>query len=428
MNKEMILSDKIKPIFSSKGPCSHWFGYYNYSPISADGTKLLSHKVDFDGRSIKPDDTAEIGFFTLSDGEWHRLSVTHAINWQQGAMLQWLGPDFNTRVIFNDVEGERFVSRIYDVNTGALVKTIPFAIYGVTPDGKRSITLQFERCYWCRAYHYESIQDSAWDGAIHPQDGVFSVDLETGNVERIISIDDVLEIERRTPIEGEKHWLEHIMLNPSGTRFAFYHRFGTLQNFKTVGFTANIDGSGCKVMPIEDASIPSHLGWKDDDSFSVFCYSRSKAVKTYQAAAAKKNKSIMDAIIVFVRRTIKKIVPQRVIDTALRNTYYAFVSLNEGASVKMDPARMYKDGHPSFIRSGQYMLTDTYADKRLYRHLFLYEVATGKIIELGRFYSPFNNCGYRSDLHPRCSKSGEMIVIDSAHSGQHQIYVFRLEI
>ena len=173
------ISEYISPSFASKGPKSHWFGYYNYSPMSADGTKLLAQEVDFDGRDILPEDTADIGWYDLKDGSWHKVTITHAINWQQGAMLQWLGPDFNSRIIFNDVDGEHFCSRIYNIETGEM-KTIPFPVYGVSPDGKFSITLQFERCAWCRAYHYESIRNPKWNVPVAEEDGIFRVDLETG--------------------------------------------------------------------------------------------------------------------------------------------------------------------------------------------------------------------------------------------------------
>ena len=47
---------------------------------------------------------------------WIDLGTTRAWNWQQGCMLQWL-PGSNSKVIWNDREGNRFVSRILDVHS-----------------------------------------------------------------------------------------------------------------------------------------------------------------------------------------------------------------------------------------------------------------------------------------------------------------------
>jgi hypothetical protein len=50
-------------------------------------------------------------------------------------------------------------------------------------------------------------------------------------------------------------------------------------------------------------------------------------------------------------------------------------------------------------------------------------MATGKRIDIGRFYSPPSLEGpLRCDLHPRWSRDGRRLSIDSAHTGERQIY------
>jgi hypothetical protein len=73
------------------------------------------------------------------------------------------------------------------------------------------------------------------------------------------------------------------------------------------------------------------------------------------------------------------------------------------------------------------MLTDSYADAKGYRNLLLFDCERRKHLVLGCFHSPFNCCGYRADLHPRFSRDEKTVVIDSAHSGRHQIYVFDID-
>jgi hypothetical protein len=46
----------------------------------------------------------------------------------------------------------------------------------------------------------------------------------------------------------------------------------------------------------------------------------------------------------------------------------------------------------------------------------LYHVATGRIVPLGQFHSPKQYTGeWRCDTHPRFSRDGRTIVIDSPH-------------
>lgn len=429
MNKNCILSECLKPSFASEGPKSHWFGYYNYSPMSADGTKLLSQEVDFDGRDILPEDTADVGWYDLKDCSWHKVATTRAINWQQGSMLQWLGPDFNTRIVFNDVDGEHFCSRIYNIETGEM-KTISFPVYGVSPDGKFSITLQFERCAWCRAYHYESIRNPKWNVNVPEEDGIFRVNLETGEIMRIITIREVMAKLRPGESDGtESHWLEHIMLNPSGTRFAFYHRYGSPSGFNTIGYSAAVDGSDICRMPSENNAAFSHLGWMSDDEFVVYSYRKSLVGREYLAARNEKKIALKSTIISILRPLVRLIIPAKTRANIIVARRYVFakdrgqILFNTGRS-KLNE---YGDGHPSFTHDGRFMLTDSYADADGYRNLLLYCVKSDRTLILGRFYSPFNSCGYRADLHPRFSRDEKSVIIDSAHSGQHQLYVFDID-
>lgn len=113
----------------------------------------------------------------------------------------------------------------------------------------------------------------------------------------------------------------------------------------------------------------------------------------------------------------------------LTNSYYVLTDVKDRAIVsdtRNNPLSQYGDGHPSFTKDGRYMLTDSYADKEGYRNLLLFDCENKKHLVLGRFYSPFNCCGYRADLHPRFSRDEKSVIIDSAHVGQHQIHMFTL--
>src|SRR5690606_34310992 len=91
-------------------------------------------------------------------GTWIELDSTRAWNWQQGCMLQWR-PGHENEIIWNDRENGRFVCHILNVKTRQK-RTIPTAIYDVSPDGRFAMTLDFERVQDMRAgYGYAGIKD-----------------------------------------------------------------------------------------------------------------------------------------------------------------------------------------------------------------------------------------------------------------------------
>jgi len=80
---------------------------------------------------------------------------------------------------------------------------------------------------------------------------------------------------------------------------------------------------------------------------------------------------------------------------------------------------MTQNGHCSYLPGAEWILNDTYpqGDQRL-QQLYLYHVPTGRRVVLGRFHSPPAYQGeWRCDLHPRHSRDGRRVIIDSPHTG-----------
>jgi Tol biopolymer transport system component len=69
------------------------------------------------------------------------------------------------------------------------------------------------------------------------------------------------------------------------------------------------------------------------------------------------------------------------------------------------------------------VLTDTYPDATQHRTLLLYRWNTGERIDIGRFHAPPMEWQIRCDLHPRWSRDGRQVCIDSIHEGTRQMYV-----
>ena len=90
---------------------------------------------DFCDRPPTAEDALRIGYIDHENADtWVTLAESKAWNWQQGCMLQWLGPDYECYVIFNDRRDGRFVSIIIDMENKETVSQGP-AVYAVHPNG-----------------------------------------------------------------------------------------------------------------------------------------------------------------------------------------------------------------------------------------------------------------------------------------------------
>jgi hypothetical protein len=423
-NNHRTLAGWAREVFCSPQDATYWFGYYYQSSLSADGRCLLAHRTEFDGREIQPADQAEVGYFDLRDASWHGLGLTRAFNWQQGAMLQWLGPDFQSRLIYNDQEGRRFVARIVDLSSST-THTVPWAVYAVHPSGRTALGVRFERHYFTRAYHYEGIRDEQWNVPVHPEDGILSIDLETGKSGLILRTAEIAALDPGPDTAGAPHWLEHLLWNPSGTRFGFLHRYGSNTEFQTRVFTADATGGSRFCLPGHNCYRYTHMGWRDDRTFVVFAERTKRLGQAYAAMAESENPG--SQLMVWLYREIKRILPRGF--TMRRHTESGYALVHDGECVQrlLSTGPLWGDGHPNWTRNGRFMLTDTYADDQGFRHLLLYDAQCDRVQTVGRFFSPINGGSFRCDLHPRFSRDEKYVSIDTAHSGRRQTMAIQLD-
>ncbi|MBC8103648.1 MAG: hypothetical protein H7Z41_13810 [Cytophagales bacterium] len=83
------------------------------------------------------------------------------------------------------------------------------------------------------------------------------------------------------------------------------------------------------------------------------------------------------------------------------------------------------DRHCSYSPDRRWILTDTYPDTGGFRTRLLFDPAKEQRIDIGRFHGPTPPGGeIRCDLHPRWSRDGRQVCIDSIHeNGRRQVYV-----
>jgi hypothetical protein len=369
----------------TRGPKFHWFGYYDKLEFDPGCRYVLGMEVDFEHRSPRPADVIKVGMVDLQDDDrWIELGETRAWCWQQGCMLQWR-PGSDTEVLWNDRKGDRFVCHVLDVHTGKK-RTIDHPIYTVSPDGRWGVSPDFRRVNEMRpGYGYAGLPDPRRDVLAPRDSGIFRVDLESGERTLVVSLADVSKIPfPGGDISAAKHYFNHLLVSPDGSRFEFLHRWG-FPNWRgaTRMLTAAADGSDVRV--IDHSGRTSHFIWRDPGHILAWSWHESHG-----------------------------------------SAFYLFEDREGGQIEIVGEGVMTVNGHCSYLPGNKWILNDTYPQGReRLQKPYLYEVATGRRVPLGNFHLPAEYRGeWRCDTHPRFSPDGRSVVIDSPHEGRgRQLYL-----
>lgn len=425
-------------LLETKDSSAEWFGYYNYDTLNLDNTRMLCNRSKKELLKIQKGETIELGYYDISKGEWHKIGETDSWNWQQGAMMQWLpGKGNESRIIYNCSRNGHLTSSIHDIITKQNID-IDWPIYGITPDGKKSISLDLERSYWCRAYHYQSVANIEKDGRVVEGDGIFEIDLEKNIRRLLIDIKDVIALDPDNDFDEMKHWVEHIMINPKGTRFCFLHRYSPIGNvlqYRTRVCVANIDGSGLQVIPGWNTYMWSHFGWQGSDNFAIYTYKRPSFYKKMEAPLANKGQTMKKtSAIMHVRKFaigIKKMIPIAWLKMILpKNDYYQHYVIDSDGQYKLESEWKQPyfnvDGHPSFTSDGKYMLTDSYPDQNNSRRFIVYNTENQKGVVIANMPENSLKGNAPCDLHPKLSHDNQYVVFDSTSSGKHTMLLFNI--
>ncbi|HOZ48968.1 MAG TPA: hypothetical protein PLO37_24955 [Candidatus Hydrogenedentes bacterium] len=372
----------------TQGPKSHWFAYYDKLQFDPTNRYVLGMEVDFDNRTNTADDVIKLGYIDLEKGDaWTEFAQTTAWCWQQGCMLQWL-PGSDTKVIYNVREDGQYKSVIQDVFSGEK-RTLPKPVYAVSPTGRQAVGLNFARVGMTRpGYGYYGIPDPGADN-LHPaDDGLYVMDLDTGDSKLLFTLDQISQYELEPDPEAGKHWFNHLLFNTDGTRFIFLHRWHrtaeSTKGWHTRMLTAAVDGSGLDI--VADHDMVSHFIWKNPKQ--ILAWSRE---------------------------------PEE------GDRFHLYTDQSDEVEVIGDGV-LKQDGHCTYSPDREWVLTDTYPSKERMQGLMLYRPSDGRLEMLGKFYLPKEQSGeIRCDLHARWSRDGRCACIDSMHmGGQRQLYLIDL--
>jgi hypothetical protein len=367
-------------------PNHHFFGYYEKSPWNADESLILTHEVEFQDRRPTATNAAGICLVEPKTDEIERVAETHAWDFQQGSMLQWLGPEFQKRFVYNDRDPEKgYVARVHDVDSGH-VRTVESPVYAIGPAGETAFTLDFDRLDVTRpGYGYAPLESTPETMAPHPQDeGVYGVDFATDTAELLVSLADLSNYEPVESFDHGLHWVNHIQPSPSGERVAFIHRSETPDDSRWLDrlFVMDADGSDLTCL---NAGFVSHYEWRTNDE--LFAWT----------------------------------------DRDNQRGFYLY-DLSGGGAKAVGQGVLPSDGHCSFMRDGEWLLLDgkdgSGEGTALEQRVCIYEWDTRNLTELCRVQCPpVRDGSLRCDLHPRWDRSGEKVCFDSTHERSRQMYV-----
>ncbi len=373
--------EELPPIRTiTRGPRFHWFAYYDKLQFDPAGRYALSNEVDFEHRSPAAADVIKVGMVDLEDDDrWIELGESRAWCWQQGCMFQWR-PGSETEVLWNDRQGDRFVCHILDVKSRKK-RTVPFPVYTVSPCGKWAVAPDFRRVNDMRpGYGYAGLPDPHKDELAPEGSGIWRVDLDAGEQKLLLSLAQIVTIPYKDNLTGAKHWFNHLLVSPDGSRFEFLHRWRMegQKGFGTRMLTAAADGSEVRV--IDPSGYTSHFIWRDPNH--ILAWSRTDAHG---------------------------------------DAFYLFEDRPGGSVEVVGKGEMTVNGHCSYLPGNHWILNDTYPQGKEERtqNPYLYHVATGRRTPLGHFHLPSEYSGeWRCDTHPRFSPNGKLVCIDSPHTGE----------
>lgn len=389
-----ILSPKIKSegniirISPDDSKHEYFFGYYDKSPWDATDRYMLCMRANDTWSDVSPKEKADILIIDTEKSEddsdrVRKIAETHAWNVQQSCMLQWLGPDFRSRILYNDFRDGSYCSVILSLETME-EQVISMPVYTVANDGRTALTLDFSRLYNLRpGYGYYNLPEKTKGIGLPDSTAIWKVDLETGEIVDFLKYTDFANFEPRPEMQekGSIHKVNHLMLSPDGKRFMVLYRWFVGHRKYTRLITCNVDGTDMYVLSDDD--MVSHCCWKNN-CFILAFENKKKNGPGYYLMKDKTQKYI--------------------------HCWPQFSN----------------DGHPSYSPDGNLIVTDSYPNRARVASINVMDgnERNKANVTIGRVFAPFKyDNDTRCDLHPRWNHKGDKICFDSVFEGHRGLYV-----
>ena len=214
-----------RPRAITQGPKDHFFAsYYAINSWSPDNRYALVLETDIkeglpDGRPCT------IGVVDMEDGNrFIPFSTTRTWNFQEAAMAFWLPGEKDT-VVFNDMRDGKFCAVVMNWKTKQ-ERVYPYPVAAVSEDGTWAISINYARLFLTRPdYGYYGNGQDPRKGVVFPKDdGLWKVNLKTGEAKLIVSCADVKGMVPEVKSADGMSYLCHTVISKDGKRIYFLSR------------------------------------------------------------------------------------------------------------------------------------------------------------------------------------------------------------
>lgn len=397
----------------------HFFGYYDKTVWDKSDRYMLGNRVAMMDANLVPHLEAEVGYFDLQDGDrYYACGTTTAWNWQMGCQLQWLDGEDGLQFIYNVRRDSKdgvypgFGSAIYNAATGQ-TRYLDTPIYVAAPNSQYAVTVDYSRLY----ITHETIGYSEEGGKrtnmplCPADDGIHAIDLKTGETRLLVSYEQLKQFHHRASMDKAIHWVSHIEINPASSRILFLHRWTERVEDETCFLhrliTMDPDGGNMRLLECSDHPLPQLADDFDPNAVGTYDYEKSE----YQISHP-------------LWRDNEHIIVWGPHDGSIH--YHLYQDDDAGHVRVIGKDILTENGHMTFSPANQrWLLTDTYPDPNTNeRILIMYDCDNDVRHDLGSFYTDPNlRKENRCDLHPRWSRDGNLVCIDSVHEHERQMYI-----
>lgn len=182
----------------------YYYGYYDKSPWDATGRYMIAIKVRQAYKSVAPKEPGEVVLIDTQNGnKVLKVGTTHSWNVQQSCMAQWLGPDFKSRLIYNDYRDGHYCSVVFNVEQMSEERVLPRPVYDVARDGSFALSLDFNRLHRMRPGYGYSNEPDRTKGVLCPDECcIWKMDIPSGNVTELFKYTDMAAFEPDESMKG----------------------------------------------------------------------------------------------------------------------------------------------------------------------------------------------------------------------------------
>jgi hypothetical protein len=444
------------------GPKHHMFGFHDLVQTNAAGDMALGLEIDDVSRPPLPREFCQAGVLDLDQTNCQTdnfipLHKTHAWNYPQGARQQWFGE--TDICLCNDRANDgQLICQMYDARRREHIEALPFPVHCINAAANKAVIINYDRLYSCGVYGYVPFDGKNIKLLDFPEDdGLWIGDLKTGEKQLVASIRQIASCGVKKLVKtGFPHYVTHPLLNPSGTRIVFLHRYRVLDGGETSRLmTVGLDGSKLRCL---SKGFLSHFTWLSDDELFIWG-AHQPGLSAMREAQYLRIPGILQCARL-AKGLIRAVRGGSVSDAAtsgkIQSKAFLLIKDSDCATIeKRAIGTLTEDGHP-MARPGnpRVVVSDTYPDVRGDRQLYIYDVDKNERVDIGVFrrifekpdvskfsvkdvqrgtdprivkrfdleHYLFARSGLHCDLHPRWSHDGNSVWFDSIHEGTRQLY------